>query len=134
MKFTPAALMLTTASFVLGVGTGRSTYSMTSGPPVFLICMAFMIAFDATVYVTAAGFYRKDGRNPCFLTFCPRHSLRVRMDAIDVAAVEQVLNGNHDAFKVIVDRHSRTLFKVAFRMTGNEQDAEEVVQESLLRA
>jgi RNA polymerase sigma-70 factor, ECF subfamily len=56
------------------------------------------------------------------------------MDAIDAAAVEQVLKGNHDAFKVIVDRHSRTLFKVAFRMTGNEHDAEEVVQESLLRA
>jgi RNA polymerase sigma-70 factor, ECF subfamily len=56
------------------------------------------------------------------------------MDAIDAAAVEQVLKGNHDAFKAIVDRHSRTLFKVAFRMTGNENDAEEVVQESLLRA
>ena len=56
------------------------------------------------------------------------------MDAIDAAAVQQVLAGNHEAFKAIVDRHSRTLFKVAFRITGNEPDAEEVVQETLLRA
>jgi RNA polymerase sigma-70 factor (ECF subfamily) len=35
---------------------------------------------------------------------------------------------------VLVERHSRALFGLAFRMTGNEQDAEDVVQESLLRA
>jgi len=34
----------------------------------------------------------------------------------------------------LVERHSRVVFRLAFRMTGNEQDAEDVVQESFLRA
>ncbi len=33
-----------------------------------------------------------------------------------------------------VERHSRNVFRLAYRMTGNEQDAEEVVQETFLRA
>ncbi|MBZ5579926.1 MAG: sigma-70 family RNA polymerase sigma factor [Acidobacteriia bacterium] len=48
--------------------------------------------------------------------------------------VAQARSGNADAFRVLVDRHSRGLFRVAFRMTGNEPDAEDVVQESFLRA
>src|SRR5579864_959192 len=42
MKFTPEAVNFTTASFALGPGTGNSTSSITSGPPVCLTCMAFM--------------------------------------------------------------------------------------------
>jgi len=33
-----------------------------------------------------------------------------------------------------VERHSRALFRLAYRMTENAQDAEDVVQESFLRA
>jgi len=39
-----------------------------------------------------------------------------------------------DAFRLLVEQHSRALFRLAYRMTGNEQDAEDVVQETLLRA
>ncbi len=42
--------------------------------------------------------------------------------------------GDTDAFRVLVERHSRALFRLAFRMTGNQQDAEDVVQDSFLRA
>src|SRR5579885_2690771 len=42
MKFTPQAAILTTASLLLGSGTGSSTSSNTSGPPVRRIWMAFM--------------------------------------------------------------------------------------------
>lgn len=35
---------------------------------------------------------------------------------------------------MLVEVHSRSAFRLAFRMTGNEQDAEDVVQESLLKA
>ena len=33
-----------------------------------------------------------------------------------------------------MDRHTPTLFRLAYRITGNRSDAEEVVQESFLRA
>jgi RNA polymerase sigma-70 factor (ECF subfamily) len=56
------------------------------------------------------------------------------MELTDLAAVAQARSGDTDAFRVLVERHSRSLFRLAFRMTGNEQDAEDVVQESFLRA
>lgn len=52
----------------------------------------------------------------------------------DALAVERTLAGERDAFRLLVERHSQQLFRLAFRMTGNEQDAEEVVQEAFLRA
>lgn len=38
------------------------------------------------------------------------------------------------SFRALVERHSRTIFRLAFRMTGNEQDAEDVVQETFMQA
>jgi RNA polymerase sigma-70 factor (ECF subfamily) len=58
----------------------------------------------------------------------------IRMDGGDAAQVAQALGGDQEAFRVLVERHSRSLFRLAYRMTGNEQDAEEVVQEAMLRA
>src|ERR1700745_1217007 len=57
-----------------------------------------------------------------------------RMDGGDAAIVAQALADDRDAFRVLVERHSRTLFRLAYRMTGNEQDAEEIVQDAFLRA
>jgi RNA polymerase sigma-70 factor (ECF subfamily) len=50
------------------------------------------------------------------------------------AAVKRVLAGDRDAFRVIVELHSRTVFKLAYRIMGNETDADDVVQETFLRA
>ena len=47
------------------------------------------------------------------------------MENSDAAAVAQVRAGDPDAFRVLVERHSRSVFRLAFRMTGNEQDAED---------
>src|SRR6266446_4652851 len=52
----------------------------------------------------------------------------------DLHQVARARSGDADAFRVLVDRHSRSLFRLAFRMTGNQQDAEDVVQDSFLRA
>jgi len=57
------------------------------------------------------------------------------MDATEVAAVlARARQGDSEAFRTLVERHSRRAFQLAFRMTGNEQDAEDVVQESFIRA
>lgn len=52
----------------------------------------------------------------------------------DAAAVERTLAGDQDAFRVLVERHSRSLFRLAYRMSRNEQDAEEIVQDTFVRA
>src|SRR6187455_1483776 len=57
------------------------------------------------------------------------------MDATEAAAVlARARQGDSEAFRELVERHGRSVFRLAFRMTGNEQDAEDVVQEAFLRA
>ena len=68
------------------------------------------------------------------LTLAEKPSLKVRMDESDAAAVARARAGDTEAFRVLVDRYSRKIFRLAYRMTRNEQDAEDVVQETFLRA
>src|SRR5690242_10477388 len=56
------------------------------------------------------------------------------MELADRTLVAEARSGDAEAFRVLVDRHGRGLFRLAFRMTGNESDADDVVQESFLRA
>jgi RNA polymerase sigma-70 factor, ECF subfamily len=52
----------------------------------------------------------------------------------DADLVERARGGVSDAFRVLVERHSRSVFRLAYRMTLNEFDADDVVQETFLRA
>ena len=56
------------------------------------------------------------------------------MPLTDTAAVALARDGDSDAFRGLVERHSRAVYRLAHRMTGNPQDAEDVVQETFLKA
>lgn len=56
------------------------------------------------------------------------------MQQTDAATVALARDGDSDAFRSLVERHSRAVFRLAFRMTGSAQDAEDVVQETFLKA
>src|SRR5215510_14508563 len=43
-------------------------------------------------------------------------------------------DGDLELFLSLVERHRRHMYNLALRITGNEQDAKDVIQESLLNA
>ncbi|HET9802554.1 MAG TPA: sigma-70 family RNA polymerase sigma factor [Candidatus Acidoferrum sp.] len=51
----------------------------------------------------------------------------------DAVAVERTLAGDRDAYRILVERHSQYVYRLAYRMAGNPHDAEEIVQEAFLR-
>jgi len=56
------------------------------------------------------------------------------MEGAEALALNGPLEVDGGTFRGLVEEHSRTMFRLAYRMTGNEQDAEDVVQETFLRA
>ena len=56
------------------------------------------------------------------------------MEAEASGAVQRARMGDSDAFRLLVERHGRAVFRLAYRITGNEEDAEDVVQETFLKA
>jgi RNA polymerase sigma-70 factor (ECF subfamily) len=51
----------------------------------------------------------------------------------DAAVVARARSGDVDAFRLLVERYSRAVYRIAYRITGNCQDAEDVVQETFLK-
>ena len=50
------------------------------------------------------------------------------------AAIERVLRGDRDSYRMLMERHYPTAYRLAFRITGNAEDAEEAAQDAFLRA
>ena len=56
------------------------------------------------------------------------------MTASDSAIVRRVLDGDTEAFAVLVARHHAACLRLATHVLGTREDAEDVVQETFLRA
>ncbi len=54
-------------------------------------------------------------------------------EASDEALMAGVVRGDHDSFRVLAARYMNMLYSVAFRMYPQKSDAEDIVQEALLR-
>ena len=52
----------------------------------------------------------------------------------DQGWVERSLQGDHEAFEALVRRYQRMIYALAYRMTGSAADAEDVTQETFIRA
>jgi RNA polymerase sigma-70 factor (ECF subfamily) len=56
------------------------------------------------------------------------------MPQTDATTVALARDGDSEAFRALVNSHSRAVYRLAHRMTGNPQDAEDVVQDTFLKA
>ena len=56
------------------------------------------------------------------------------MDKAENEIIRLVLAGDRDAYRVLVESHYQFAFRIACRITGDPDDAEEVAQEAFLRA
>jgi RNA polymerase sigma-70 factor (ECF subfamily) len=56
------------------------------------------------------------------------------MEDTDRLDIVRAREGDRDAFRALVERHSRYIFSLAQRITGSAEDAEDVVQETWLKA
>lgn len=52
----------------------------------------------------------------------------------DITYIEQILKGKINAFSYIVDHHKDNAYNLAFRISGNAEDAEEIAQDSFMKA
>lgn len=53
----------------------------------------------------------------------------MRMTTGDNELAERAAAGDADAFRVLLERHYDSVFRLAFRLTGNRADAEDVAQD-----
>src|SRR5215468_4458959 len=56
------------------------------------------------------------------------------MDPSEREQYEAAIHGDREAFEMIIRTHSRTLFAVAYGILQNREEAEDVVQDSLVKA
>jgi RNA polymerase sigma-70 factor (ECF subfamily) len=53
-------------------------------------------------------------------------------EAVEAELIRQDQRGNTDAFGQLVARHQQAVFRIAYRLTGDPQEAKDVAQEAFL--
>jgi RNA polymerase sigma-70 factor (ECF subfamily) len=56
------------------------------------------------------------------------------MDANEREVYRAAIHGDRDAFEMIIHTHSRTLFAIAYGILQNREEAEDAVQDALIKA
>ncbi len=54
--------------------------------------------------------------------------------SLDELLVERAKRGDVEAFEQLIGQHQRTVYNIAYRLTGNHEDASDVAQEAFIRA
>ena len=57
-----------------------------------------------------------------------------QMGSDEAAVIARVRGGDREAFRELVERYSEMVFRLAYRFAGNQDDADDIVQEAFLRA
>src|SRR5437016_13412135 len=57
-----------------------------------------------------------------------------KMDASEREQYRAAIHGDREAFEMIIRTHSRTLFAIAFAILQSPEEAEDAVQDSLVKA
>lgn len=56
------------------------------------------------------------------------------MEAKEKRLIKKIKKGDHQAFAEMVDKYKNKVYVICFRMVGNKQEAEDLSQETFLRA
>lgn len=54
--------------------------------------------------------------------------------SLDELLVERAKRGDVEAFEQLISQHQKTVYNIAYRLTGNHEDASDVAQEAFIRA
>src|SRR5271170_8230202 len=75
------------------------------------------------------------GQTPHMLAYAAKGSpIGITADIPDVFLVAAAKDGNHQAYAELCRRHSKQILRTVLRITGNTADAEDMLQEALLKA
>lgn len=75
------------------------------------------------------------GPTPPMLAYVAKgSSIEITADTTDIVLVAAAKDGDHQAYTELCCRHSQRIFRTVLRITGNTADAEDALQEALLKA
>lgn len=63
-----------------------------------------------------------------------RGTYKGNMELSDEMLVERARENDPDAFKRLVDKHKTKIYSIAYRLLGNHSDADDLAQETFIRA